>query len=84
MEDASAVPEATTSEQAPAQASIIEEKLVIEGSTASPARAQSPRQEAADSTLEKTAETSAPTADTEATATKEESLEHKTEPKKEE
>lgn len=84
MEDASAVPEATTSEQAPAQASVIEEKSVTEGSTASPVRAQSPTKEATDSTLERTAEASAPTADTEATATKEESLEHKTEPKKEE
>ncbi|KAJ5694548.1 hypothetical protein N7536_004960 [Penicillium majusculum] len=83
MEDA-AVPEPTTSEQPPAQASITEEKPLVEGSTASPVRAQSPPKEAADSTLEKSAEASAPTADTEATATKEENLEHMTEPKKEE
>ncbi|KAJ5406477.1 hypothetical protein N7465_007761 [Penicillium sp. CMV-2018d] len=83
MEDA-AVAEPTTSEQAPAQESIIEEKPLVEGSTASPVRAQSPPKEAADSTLEKSAEASAPTANTEATATKEENLEHMTEPKKEE
>ncbi|KAJ5615874.1 hypothetical protein N7537_000988 [Penicillium hordei] len=83
MEDA-AVAEPTTSEQAPAQASIIEEKPQVKGSTASPVRAQSPPKEAADSTLEKGAEASAPTADAEATATKEENLEHMTAPKKEE
>ncbi|CAI7585396.1 unnamed protein product [Penicillium discolor] len=83
MEDAT-VPEPTTSEQPPVQASITEEKPLVEGSAASPVRAQSPPKEAADSTLEKSAEASAPTADTEATATKEENLEHMTEPKKEE
>lgn len=83
MEDA-AVPEPTTSEQPPAQTSIIEEKPLVEGSTASPVRAQSPPKEAADATLEKSAEAPAPTADTEAPATKEENLEHITEPKKEE
>ncbi|KGO39040.1 Histone deacetylase superfamily [Penicillium expansum] len=83
MEDA-AVAEPTISEQAPAQASIIEEKPLAEGSTASPSRAQSPPKEAAASTLEKSAEASAPTADLEATVTKEENLEHMAEPKKEE
>ncbi|KUM66599.1 hypothetical protein ACN42_g444 [Penicillium freii] len=83
MEDA-AVAEPTASAQAPAQESIIEEKPLVEGSTASPVRAQSPPKEAADSTLEKSAEASAPTANTEATAPKEENLEHMTEPKKEE
>ncbi|KGO71928.1 Histone deacetylase [Penicillium italicum] len=83
MEDA-AIAEPTTSDQAPGQASIIEEKPLVEGSTASPLRAQSPPKEATASTLEKSADASAPTADTEATATKEENLEHMAKPKKEE
>ncbi|KAJ5944416.1 hypothetical protein N7516_004584 [Penicillium verrucosum] len=83
MEDA-AIAEPTTSEQAPAQASITEEKPLVESSTTSPVRTQSPPKEAADSTLEKSAGASAPTAETEATATKEENLGQMTEPKKEE
>ncbi|KAJ5185063.1 Histone deacetylase superfamily [Penicillium cf. griseofulvum] len=85
MEDAAAtVAEPTTSEQAPAQESMIEEKSLVAGSTTSPLRAQSPPKEAPDSTLEKSAEASAPTVDTAATATKEENLEHMAETKKEE
>ncbi|KOS42561.1 hypothetical protein ACN38_g6577 [Penicillium nordicum] len=83
MEDA-AIAEPTTSEQAPAQASITEEKPLVESSTTSPVRTQSPPKEAADYTLEKSAGASAPTAETEATATKEENLGQMTEPKKEE
>ncbi|KAJ5960116.1 uncharacterized protein N7479_007266 [Penicillium vulpinum] len=82
MEDAAAtVAEPPISEQAPAQASIIEEKSLVESSIASPVQAQSPPKEAGDSTLEKSAAGSAPTG---ATATKEEDLEHMAEPKKEE
>jgi histone deacetylase 1/2 len=85
MEDATAtVAEPTTSEQAQAQVSMVEEKPLLAGSTTSPLRAQSPPKEAHDSTLEKSAEASAPTVDTAATATKEENLEPLAETKKEE
>ncbi|EKV07776.1 Histone deacetylase RpdA/Rpd3 [Penicillium digitatum] len=83
MEDA-AVAEPIALEQASTQASIAEDKHPVEGSTASPVRAHSPPKEAAGHTIEKIVKASALTADNEATATKEENLEHMSEPKKEE
>ncbi|KAJ5774320.1 hypothetical protein N7457_009216 [Penicillium paradoxum] len=82
MEDA-VVAEATSSEQIPAPGAITEQISVVEGSATSPVRAQSPSKETAVLASEKGAEAS-PAAGAEAPATKEESLEHAVEPKKEE
>ncbi|KAJ5468373.1 hypothetical protein N7475_006125 [Penicillium sp. IBT 31633x] len=83
MEDAAIVGEPIPSEQVPAPV-VIAETSVVEGSAKSPTRAQSPPKEGTNLNSEKGAGASTAAADIDAPATKEESLEHMTEPKKEE
>jgi histone deacetylase 1/2 len=84
MEDAAAVAEPTASEQIQAPAVTGEDKSLVKGFAASPLGPQSPPKDPTGPTDEKGAEASAPAAETEAPVTKEESLEHITEPKREE
>lgn len=84
MEDVAAVTESTASEQVPAPEVTAENNSAVDGSTTSPARASSPPKELPVTANEKIAEASPPAAGIETPTTKEESLEHAVEPKKEE